>query len=63
MEENDSLTDEQIKAITGKIQKLRLDDIRALSSILATCYDKAALASGDPTLNVGGDIFKRFEDL
>lgn len=62
VEENDKLTDEQIKAITGKINKLRLDDIRALSSILATCYDKAALANGDPTLNLN-DVTLKFEDM
>ncbi len=61
VEENDKLTDEQIKSITAKIQKLRLDDIRALSSILATCYDKAALANGDPTLNLN-DVTMKFED-
>lgn len=62
VEENDKLTDEQLRAITGKIQKLRLDDIRALASILATCYDKAALANGDPTLNLN-DVTLKFEDL
>lgn len=61
MVENSALTDEQQKNIIRKLSAIRLDDIRALSSILATCYDKQALASGDPTLNLTGDILK-FED-
>ena len=58
--EDSDLTEEARKGLLRKLSAVRLDDIRALSSILATCYDKQALAAGDPT--VIGDI-KKFEDL
>lgn len=54
-------TREEQQKILGKISALRLDDIRALSSILATLYDKQALAVGDPTLNVDGAL--KYEDF
>ena len=58
--ESSDLTEEARKGLLRKLSAVRLDDIRALSSILATCYDKQALAAGDPT--VIEDI-KRFEDM
>ena len=60
VEDSENLTEEARKGLLRKLSAVRLDDIRALSSILATCYDKQALAAGDPT--VIGDI-KKFEDL
>lgn len=60
VEDSENLTEEARKGLLRKLSAVRLDDIRALSSILATCYDKQALAAGDPT--VIGDI-QKFEDL
>ena len=60
-ERSDKLTDKEKERIVSRIAGLRLDDIRALSSILATLWDKQALAMKEPTLNVGGSV--RFEDL
>jgi len=59
--ENTKLTADAREKIVNKISALRLDDLRALSSILATLYDKQALAIGDPTLNVEGAV--KFEEL
>ena len=61
VEDNKKLSDEQKQKLFRRLEGLRLDDVRALSSILATAYDKQALASGDSTLNIDGGI--RFEDL
>lgn len=48
------LTEEQKKALYGKISKLKLEDVGKLSTVLGTLYDKQALASNDPTVNLGG---------
>ena len=60
-ERKDKLTDSEKEKILHKIESLRLDDVRALSSILATLWDKQALAMKEPTVNFSGGI--RFEDL
>ena len=59
--DSSKLTDTAKDKIIAKIAGLRLDDIRALSSILATLWDKQALAMKEPTANIGGTL--RFEDF
>ncbi len=59
--ENTKLTADAREKIVNKISALRLDDLRALSSILATLYDKQALALGDPTVNLESAL--KFEEL
>lgn len=59
--DSSKLTDTAKDKIIAKIAGLRLDDIRALSSILATLWDKQALAMKEPTANIGGTL--RFEEL
>lgn len=60
-ERKDKLSDTDKEKILHRIESLRLDDVRALSSILATLWDKQALAMKEPTINISGGI--RFEDL
>lgn len=60
-ERSGQMKDEEKQRILRRIEGLRLDDVRAITSIIATLYDKQALASGDPTLNVSGGV--KFEDL
>lgn len=62
VETKENLTYEERKKIVDKISGLRLDDIRALSSILATLWDKQALAMKEPTANVDGSFYVKFED-
>ena len=51
---------EEQKRILNRLSHVRLDDMRALSGVLATLYDKQALAVGEAT-----EIFDdaRFENL
>lgn len=70
LEEIDSLeclpqTKAQIKkTVAGKIQALKLEDLKELSVTLGTLYDKQALASDENTVNagikitLGGDLDK-----
>ena len=59
-----NLTDKEREKLARRLAGIRVDDIRALSAIMASCYDKQALACGDPTLNLGGEVdFKKFEDM
>ena len=53
----------EVNRIFRNIATLRLDDIRSLSTVMGTAYDKQALASGDPTENVRGSVGMKFEDL
>ena len=59
-----NLTDKEKEKLARRLSAIRVDDIRALSAIMASCYDKQALACGDPTLNLGGEVdLKKFEDM
>ena len=60
----ENLTDKEKEQLARRLSAIRVDDIRALSAIMASCYDKQALACGDPTLNLGGEVdLKKFEDM
>lgn len=60
----ENITDKEKEKLARRLSAIRVDDIRALSAIMASCYDKQALACGDPTLNLGGEVdLKKFEDM
>jgi predicted transcriptional regulator len=46
----------KIQSVSGKIQSLKLEDLKELSVTLGTLYDKQALAQGDPTQNLAGTV-------
>ena len=57
------LTNAQRKALYARISVLKIEDVRALSTVLGTLYDKQALANKEATQIVEGEIaFKKFED-
>ncbi len=63
---HDELTDEQRRTIAKNLAVLKIDDMGKLSSVISSVYDKAALAEGRTTLNIGGELetsVKKFEDL
>lgn len=43
----------QIQSVSGKIQALKLEDLKELSVALGTIYDKQALANNENTVNAG----------
>lgn len=45
--------DQMKKTVSGKIQALKLEDLRELSVALGTIYDKQALANNENTINAG----------
>ena len=53
--------DEQ-KALIKWLQSVKMDDPAKLTTIIGTLYDKAALATGEPTMNLGGTVATRLED-
>lgn len=63
---HEELTDEERRTIAKKLAALKIDDMGKLSSVISSVYDKAALAEGKTTLNIGGELeasVKKFEDL
>ena len=60
----DPLSDKQLRAMYARFSALKLEDTRALSSVLGTLYDKQALASKEATQIVGGVVeVKKFEEM
>lgn len=58
------LTDNQRKALYSRIAALKIEDVKALSVVLGTLYDKQALANKEATQIVEGNItVKKFEDF
>ena len=58
------LTDSQRKALYSKISAIKIENVRELSTVLGTLYDKQALANKEATAIVEGDIkVKKFEDF
>ena len=53
--------DEQ-KALIKWLQSIKLEDPAKLTTIIGTLYDKAALATGEPTMNLSGSVAARLED-
>lgn len=53
--------DEQ-KALIKWLQSIKLEDPAKLTTIIGTLYDKAALATGEPTMNLSGSVATRLED-
>ncbi len=59
-----SLTDNQRKALYSRIAAIKLDNVKELSVVLGTLYDKQALANKEATQIVEGNItVKKFEDF
>lgn len=60
---NENMNDTQRKAFLRRINAIKLDDVRELSILLGTLYDKQALASKEATAIIEGDMLvKKFED-
>lgn len=60
------LSDEERHSIAKNLAALKIDDMSKLSTVISSVYDKAALAEGKTTLNIGGELetsVKKFEDL
>lgn len=58
------LTDNQRKALYTRIAAIKLDNVKELSVVLGTLYDKQALANKEATAIVEGNIsIKKFEDF
>lgn len=58
------LNGEQRKALYAKLSKIKVEDLKALSTVLGTLYDKQALANKEATTIVEGTVeIKKFEDL
>ncbi len=58
----EELSKEDKKRIIKMLGDLRFDDAGKLSTVIGVLYDKAALASGEPTVNVSGAVGTRLED-
>lgn len=62
--EGGSLSDKELRAMYARFSALKLEDTRALSSVLGTLFDKQALASKEPTTIVEGAVeVKKFEEM
>lgn len=58
------LTEANRKAIASKIAAIKVENVRDLSTVLGTLFDKQALASREPTEVVTGEVaVVKFEDL
>jgi hypothetical protein len=63
-EQGNGLSEKALRELYRKFSSLKLEDIRALSTVLGTLYDKQALAAKDATQIVGGTIgVLKFEEL
>ena len=56
------LTRDEQKALIRQLQAIKLEDPAKLTTIIGTLYDKAALATGEPTMNLSGSVATRLED-
>lgn len=59
--DNQTLSQEQRKALHKKMSTIKVEDVGKLSTMLGTLYDKQALANNEATSKVDGVI--RIEDL
>lgn len=50
-------------ALFTKLSEIKLESAKSLAVLLGTLYDKQALAAKEPTMNVGGGITHRWEEL
>ena len=63
-EKGNGLSDKALRELYRKFSALKLEDVRALSTVLGTLYDKQALAAKDATQIVGGTIgVLKFEEM
>ena len=53
----------QKMTLINKLRTVKVEDIKSLVVSIGTLYDKQALANGDKTGNVSGEIVLKFEDL
>ena len=52
------------RSLYSKISAIKIENVRELSTVLGTLYDKQALANKEATAIVEGDIkVKKFEDF
>ena len=50
-------------ALFAKLDEIKLESAKSLAVLLGTLYDKQALATKEPTVNLGGSVsVKKFED-
>lgn len=54
LEADPSVSQNEKKALIGKIRALQTHNIRDISTVIGTIYDKQALAQGETTQNIGG---------
>lgn len=60
----EDLSEARRKAIAAKISAIKVENVRDLSTVLGTLYDKQALASREPTEVLSGEVaVVKFEDL
>lgn len=50
-------------ALFAKLSEIKLESAKSLAVLLGTLYDKQALAAKEPTMNVGGSVTHRWEEL
>lgn len=63
-EQGNGLSDKALRELYRKFSALKLEDVRALSTVVGTLYDKQALAAKEATQIVGGTIgVLKFEEL
>lgn len=63
-EQGNGLSDKALRELYRKFSALKLEDVRALSTVVGTLYDKQALAAKEVTQIVGGTIgVLKFEEL
>ena len=56
--EASGLAEPEKRALIAKLGELQIQHVRELATLIGVMYDKAALAMGDPTSNIGGDAFR-----
>ena len=54
--DRDEFSPEEKKTLAAKLRTLQIQDIRALTTAVATMYDKRALAQGKSTQNIKIDV-------
>ncbi len=50
-------------ALFSKLSEIKLESAKSLAVLLGTLYDKQALAAKEPTMNIGGGVTHRWEEL
>ena len=54
--DKEEISPEEKKSLASKLRALQIQDIKALTTAVATLYDKRALAQGKSTQNVKVDV-------